>query len=447
MNDDLVMSTAALRQGTIGLDRVGWTRSAPPGGQQEFSTLAEGLRTEVIIVGGGLLGCSLALHLAERGLSPVLLEARDIGFGASGRNAGHVATHIEGLKLPAGIRHLPGNGEPYLELVRSGPAAVAAVIEKYGIACNYTPTGHLMMAARPEHLSKLETQQKYWSSMGIAMELLDHEATRAATGSARYPGALHQRSGGRINSFAYTQGLAAAAAKQGARIFTQSPVTVIESAGDAWQVRTPLGEVKAAKVMVCTNAYATREIPYVSRAFYPGVPGVLNFKPLAEERHRNLVPGGATLSQWGLPGAFQKDITGRFYFASIPTFGQAADHGLFETTLRAWLHESFPDLRGVPLEVEAYWTGRTANTLDQLPRIYQPRPGFFAPICCNGLGITTCTQFGRVLAEALLEDRFDGLPVRLTRPHNVPLRSLYNPLMSLVVSGMRLRGRLIGSGH
>jgi len=440
------MNEATLyRQGLIGLDRVGWTRAIPADVIPSFPSLTESLRADVAIVGGGLMGSSLALHLAEKGISAVVLEAREIAFGASGRNAGHVATHIEGMKLPAGVRNLSHGGERYMELVRGGPAAVAAVVQRYGIVCNYTPTGHLVLAVRGEDKRRLEEQLRYWASMGIPMELLDREATRTAMGSSRFTAALYQPSGGRINSFAYTNGMAAAAAKLGAKVFTRSPVLGIELSGKYWRVRTLRGTVTATKVVVCTNAYATSSIPEVAKAFYPGIPGVISFKPLPKLLEKTLIPSGATVSQLGLPGAIQKDVTGRFYFATIPSLGKAADSRPFEKRLRRWLGQAFPQLSADELEVDTYWTGRTAKTLDQLPRIYSPEAGFLAPICCNGLGITTCTQFGIALAEALAKDGYDELPVALTTPESVPWQGVYHPLMSLLVSGMALRGKLLGA--
>jgi glycine/D-amino acid oxidase-like deaminating enzyme len=277
------------------------------------------------------------------------------------------------------------------------------------------------------------------------MDLLDAAATEAAMGSSRFKAALHQRSGGRINPYAYTNGLASAAASVGARIFTHSAVTSVRQRGERWVVATGGGNVLAHRVIACTNAYVTEAIPAMTRAFYPGIPAIVSFKPVAASLADALVPSGATLSQLGLPAAVQKDVTGRFYFASIPPLGRAARSEPFARTLGTWLRKTFPQLASVPFEVEAYWSGRTANTLDALPRIHEIGPGFLAPIACNGLGITTCTQFGRVLAEAIHRDRYDELPTRVTPPGRYPLRSLYDPAVGLMVSGMRLRGRMRGA--
>ena len=70
-----------------------WATTASPA--PDTPPLSESGAADVVIVGGGFCGLSTALHLAERGIRPVLLEAREVGFGGSGRNGGQV---IPGLK-------------------------------------------------------------------------------------------------------------------------------------------------------------------------------------------------------------------------------------------------------------------------------------------------------------------------------------------------------------
>ncbi len=184
------------------------------------------------------------------------------------------------MRLPAGIRRLPEGGARYLDLVRSGPAVVDELVRRFGIACNYTPSGHIVLTNRKGDIPHLEEGQRYWESQGIAMELLDAAATEAATGSSRFVAGLRQRSGGRINSYAYTHGLAAAAAGLGAQVFTHSAVTGVQRRDNRWLVTTGDGSVLAGQVVACTNAYVTEAIPRMTRAFYPGIPGVVSFKPL-----------------------------------------------------------------------------------------------------------------------------------------------------------------------
>ena len=64
--------------------------AASAGADLERAPLAGTVSAEVCVVGGGIAGCSAALHLAERGYSTVLIEQHRIGWGASGRSGGEV---------------------------------------------------------------------------------------------------------------------------------------------------------------------------------------------------------------------------------------------------------------------------------------------------------------------------------------------------------------------
>src|SRR5260221_124535 len=98
------MSQRAAAPGAIGQSL--WSALTPPA--PSFPTLAGDCRADVVVVGGGILGLSLALHLAERGVGTALVEARDPGFGASGRNTGFVVPSFVGGIGPDRVAALRG---------------------------------------------------------------------------------------------------------------------------------------------------------------------------------------------------------------------------------------------------------------------------------------------------------------------------------------------------
>lgn len=423
--------------GAVDLSFVGWKKSAKPNSAAEFSTLSQRISTDVIIVGGGIMGTSLALHLREHGISTALLEAREIGFGASGRNGGDVSTHFEGPgPVDAAIKKLPDRGEKFFSALRGGPAAVEKLLSKYHIECNYTSTGHYALAAKNNHLKTLKEKQRYWDRVGISMDILDGNETAAIMGSRRFLASLKEGTGGRINSFAYTNGLATAAANLQARIYTNSPVRKIERRGNYWHACTDHAEVQGNTIVICTNGYSSESIPAVSKSFYPFLLGAANLQPLPESFRSSVIPSGGVISQIGLPASIQMDITGRFYISgAVSPFSPHASALLF-SKLTNWIREAFPQIAAAPLQPESYWTGWEAFTADSLPRIYNPEPGFYAPMCFNGLGITTCTQFGVALAHAIAKNDFRDLPVPLSKPSRFPGRTIYRLAAGLLMTSM-----------
>ncbi len=103
-------------RGAPPIETSGWT--APTGVLPGYPVLGQELDADVVVVGAGLAGSSLALHLAEAGVDVVVLEARQPGWGASGRNAGHV---LPTLKDIAVIRRFPDGGKAFLESVPRAP--------------------------------------------------------------------------------------------------------------------------------------------------------------------------------------------------------------------------------------------------------------------------------------------------------------------------------------
>ncbi|MDW9404732.1 FAD-dependent oxidoreductase, partial [Pseudomonas soli] len=94
------------------------------------------LQADVCVVGGGLTGVNAALELAERGLSVILLEARRIGWGASGRNGGQLIRGI-GHDVSGFARHVGQDGVRYLKQAGiDSVALVARRIAQYGIDCD-----------------------------------------------------------------------------------------------------------------------------------------------------------------------------------------------------------------------------------------------------------------------------------------------------------------------
>lgn len=100
------------------------------------AALAEDLSADVCVIGGGFTGVNTAIELAQRGLSVILLEARRIGWGASGRNGGQLIRGI-GHDVSGFARHVGEEGVRYLQ--RAGIDSVALVgerIREHGIDCD-----------------------------------------------------------------------------------------------------------------------------------------------------------------------------------------------------------------------------------------------------------------------------------------------------------------------
>ena len=142
------------------------TYSAGAGSPLGLGPLAGHHRADVAIVGGGIAGCSAALHAAEAGARVVLVEANEIGWGASSRNAGH---------LPPATKHDPDEiiarygaaaGQRLIDAAEQGPVLLGELIARHGIDCDYSVPGIIMAAHAEKALRAVAKSVGYWQARG-----------------------------------------------------------------------------------------------------------------------------------------------------------------------------------------------------------------------------------------------------------------------------------------
>src|SRR6185369_1701392 len=121
--------------------------------------LAGDLDADVAIVGGGFTGLSTAIALRAAGHSVVVLEAEHVGFGASGRNAGHL-TPVIGKDLPTLAMLFRGRARALIELVELAIGHVETTIREQGIDCAYEPVGNVMAAVHAKQHGMLTRRRK-----------------------------------------------------------------------------------------------------------------------------------------------------------------------------------------------------------------------------------------------------------------------------------------------
>jgi glycine/D-amino acid oxidase-like deaminating enzyme len=372
-----------------------WAATAAPG--LDLPQLSGDLRAQVVIIGGGYTGLSAALHLAEAGRDAVVLEAADIGERASGLNGGQVIPGVKYDPDPLEAMFGPGLGARLIETVAGGPDLVFALIRKYGIACEAVRTGWIQPATSEVALGMLHTRVEQWQRRGAPVEMLSPAETARLTGSSRYCGGWIDRRGGTVQPLSYVRGLAAAAQKQGGRIFRRSPATKLWRRRGEWRVDTPAGSVTSPTVILATDAYADRIVDVVRRTVVTVPSFQVATAPLPPELLRTLLPERQSASDtWHLLRYFRLDETGRLLMGSRGVFGEAPVAAQARHQYRA-VHEIYPQLDGIPFEY--HWGGLVAVTRDHLPRLQEVAPGLLAGFGYNGRGVAMATMMGSLLAR------------------------------------------------
>jgi glycine/D-amino acid oxidase-like deaminating enzyme len=382
-----------------------WTHSAPPA--PATSALDGPLSCAVAIIGGGFTGLSAALHLAEAGVDCVALEARAIGHGGSGRNVGLVNAGM--WVRPDEVEATLGAevGGRLLEELGDGPGLVYDLIDRHAIECEAIHNGTLHMAVGEEGVKEINIRAEQWQRRGAPVEALSASEAARLTGAQGFTGALLDRRAGTVQPLGYARGLARAAIKAGARIFTDTPVTHASKTGASFVLDTPRGKVTAEKLIIASNAYASM-VPSMNWSEHQREITFLTYfqfatNPLPAEVIARILPEGHGCWDTGMVmTSFRKDRAGRLIFGSIGALDALAA-GTHRAFARRSLKSLFPFVGD--FEFDYWWDGKIDMTRNNLPVFHQPEDNAWSITGYNGRGISPGTVFGKALAGVAMGTR------------------------------------------
>ena len=248
--------------------------------------LARDAACDLAVVGGGFTGLWTALIAKERdpGRDVVLIEGREVGHAASGRNGGFCDASLT-HGLPNGVDRYEGEIEALERLGLENLNAIEAAIERHGIDCGWERTGTIGVATsdwtRDELLAAHGDAQRH----GHDVEWLDEQAMRDEVRSPTYRGGLWTR--GRtamVDPARLAWGLKRACLERGVRIHENTPVKGIESGG---RLRAATGSLRTHRIALATSAFPNlvrRVRPYV----LPVYDYVLVTEPLSAEQRESI---------------------------------------------------------------------------------------------------------------------------------------------------------------
>jgi gamma-glutamylputrescine oxidase len=381
--------------------------SAADGAARHRETLRGSVRADVVVLGGGIAGCSAALHLAKRGYRVALVEARMVGYGASGRSGGQLI-----FGLAAGQQSLIAavgrdDARRLFDLSIEALDLAQALIRDYAIDCDYR-ANHVHVAVKPRHLTELEhwareLQDEYGYS---SARLLDRAELQAHVRSARYLGGLIDTRSGHLNPLKFTQGVARAAESAGVRIYENSEVLRYEDGGEVI-VHTAEGSVRCAHLVLCGNAYIGAVAPALARRILGVGTYIIATEPVGEERLRALLPSNAAIADinWILD-YFRGSPDQRLLFGGRVSYSALQPPHLAES-MRKRMVRIFPGLEAV--KVAYAWGGYLDITRSRAPNFGRLAPNVFYMQGFSGHGMSLTGLAGRLVAEAIAgtAERFD----------------------------------------
>jgi gamma-glutamylputrescine oxidase len=360
------------------------------------AALAGSVTTPVCIVGGGLAGLATALSLAERGIAAVLLEAGEVGDGASGRNGGMVSAGFARGSLELARRFGHDRARRLHALSQAAMRQLRGRVERHAIACRLVDG--VVVASWQGGAGGLKDEILALNrDFGMRLAFWPRRRVRGLYRTLRYRDAAFDPDGFHLDPLALVRGHARAAVGLGARLFEHSPATSLARHGSAWRIGTPSGEIVAGTVVLCTSAYGDPLLPALRRAILPVATYVIVTEPL----------GPRLAEVVGAPYAVHDDRFATGYYRPLEGGrllwgGRVSLRERSRNLMRLMRHDLarvYPQLADV--RIDHAWSGRMGFARHKMPLVRELEPGLWVNSAYGGHGLDGTTMGGELVAAAI----------------------------------------------
>jgi len=383
-----------------------WYRRQAPADLPPHPALNARIETDICIIGGGLAGLTAAYDLAKAGRRVVLLEARRVGWGASGRNGGFVSPGYSLGFDAIAARVGTAAAKELFRMSIEGMQIVAGNIASLAITAA-APCPGILAAVRYDAGRDLADHRDWLArEFDYPVAHLDRAALGEHLTSPRYHQALHDQNAFHFDPLAYCLGLARAATAAGAVIHEATPADKIEGGAGGWSITTPQGRVSAREVVVTTGGYTDRLVPELHRAFLPIATYVM-ISRAAPDLIASAIHTRSAIGDDRRAGDYYRlvDDGKRVLWGGKITTRTTEPRDLGKL-LHQTMTDTYPQLAG--LQTDTVWTGLMSYARHRMPQIGKLASGLWHCTAFGGHGMNTTAIGGRVIAEAILgqSDRY-----------------------------------------
>jgi gamma-glutamylputrescine oxidase len=373
----------------------------------DFPSLQGEQVADVCVIGGGYTGLSTAIHLRQLGYSVTVLEANKVGWGASGRNGGHVGTgqraDQDQLEKLVGMEHAKALWDLGLEAVDT----VCQLIEQHAIQCELKH-GNLHVASKAKEAPGLEEEVEHLSNVYGYQQIryVDPVELGEMTSGQGFHGGTLDSGCRHLHPLKYAQGLARVARESGATIYEGSRV-LSYSEGEKVTVKTDQGVVSARYLVLACNGYLEKLEPRTAGRIMPINNYMLATEPLPEELARSLIRDDSSMSDSLFVIDYWKlSQDNRLLFGGGESYSRRfpADMGAF---VRKYMLRIYPELANT--RIDYGWGGTLAITMNRMPDFGRLSASVFYAHGYSGHGVPIATLAGKLLAEVISgsAERFD----------------------------------------
>jgi glycine/D-amino acid oxidase-like deaminating enzyme len=397
--------TAALLAEGFKADPYWW--EAVPRGAAELQPLPPD--ADVVVVGSGYAGLSAAIALRRAGRSVIVVEAQSAGHGASTRSVGMIGGRLRQSFAALSKDFGAEKAHALLRETWEAYGWFCDFVRDEKIDCDLALSGRLICAWTPKDMEGLKRQADFLTTtFGIPAHTVSKDALRSEVVTDLYHGALVLPQDGGVDPAKYHLGLLRLALREGVIVIENTPVTGIVEGGETIEIITARGSLNARDVILATNAYTGRELPWYRRRIIAVGSHMIATSPLAPGELDRLLPAGRLVNDTRkLAYAFRASPDRRRLLVG----GRAlqvdrVDPVAIARQLKKALVQVFPTLANT--SISHAWEGRVGFTFDRIPHIGK-RGRVHHALGCNGSGIVMSSYLGRRTAEMVLAGRTTSL--------------------------------------
>ncbi|CAN7482659.1 gamma-glutamylputrescine oxidoreductase [Brucella sp. NBRC 12952] len=367
---------------------------------KERVTLVGNEECETLIIGAGLAGLTTALELVRQGQSVIILEAKSVGFGASGRNGGFVspgfATGHDKIAATVG----DDAAKKLHRLSVEGMEFVGETIRDLNIT-SADPKHGLISVQRYEDAPALQAEvAEAKRDFNYHLEFMSRDEVQSVLKSERYYQAIRDPKAFHIHPLNYARALAQEIERLGGKIYENSAAQSIDVSNAQKMVRTSRGSVQAKNLVITTGGYTGGLNKKLQRSYLPIATYVM-VSEVAPDLISEAIKTPAAIGDSRRAGDYYRLIEGgrRVLWGGRITTRAASTEGLVRE-LRHEMTSTYPQLSG--LKTELAWSGLMAYARHLMPQIGKMPSGVWYCTAFGGHGLNTTAIGGKLVAEGIL---------------------------------------------
>ncbi len=375
-----------------------------------LAPLQEAIQTDVVVVGAGFAGLSVAIELARRGYQVVMLEAGRVCCGASGRNGGQAIVGYASGQAP--FEQQLGSAQARLawDMSLQSLELISTRIREFDIACDWVK-GYLHVADSPRKARALETELATLArDYGFVTDLATGAEVQRHIQSPRYCAAAFDTTSGHLHPLKFGLGLARAAQALGVKIFENSAVVSL-ARGSHLQASTTQGKVTARFGVLAGNCtlpeLGPQVAPEISARIMPVGTYMVGTAPLDSAQCRQLIPSNAAVCDNNFVlDYFRFSADHRLLFGGRVSYSTQTPSNL-RSFMAQRMGQVFPQLRNVPIDY--LWGGFCDISMNRAPDFGRLGPNLYYLQGFSGHGVALTGLAGQLVAQALAgqAERFD----------------------------------------